>query len=53
MDEQRIEELAQRERKEYYKQWRANNRDKIKKHRENYWRKRALQRMQNEEVKND
>ena len=36
-----IDELARAERLEYHKKWRAANRDKVRQHNENYWRKRA------------
>ncbi len=39
-----IEELAREERLAYYKKWRAKNKDKIKQHNANYWRKKAEQR---------
>ena len=37
-----IEELAAQERKEYFKAWRAANKEKTAKHRRTYWEKRAL-----------
>lgn len=41
MDDKRLEAAAQEEKREYFRQWRKNNPDKVKKHNENYWRKRA------------
>ena len=32
-----IEELALEERKKYFKEWRAKNKDKVKKHQQTYW----------------
>lgn len=37
-----IDEAARAERREYYRQWRAANRDKVKEHNRRYWEKRAL-----------
>ena len=56
MDEINIEELATQERKEYFKAWRAANKEKTAKHRRNYWEKRALAKLhavQNGDVKYD
>jgi hypothetical protein len=39
-----IEELAAAERKAYFKEWRAKNKDKTAEHRRRYWEKRALKR---------
>ena len=36
-----LNELISKERKEYFKEWRARNKDKVKKNNENYWKKRA------------
>jgi len=61
MDNKKIKELADAERKEYLKnwraknkehiaayskEWRANNKDKIKANMERYWERRALKRLQ-------
>jgi hypothetical protein len=37
-----VEELAAIERKEYFRAWRAANKEKTAQHRRNYWEKRAL-----------
>ena len=42
MDELNIGELAAQERKEYFRTWRAANKEKTAKHRRNYWERRAL-----------
>jgi len=39
-----IEELAKEERRAYFRKWRAENKDKVKKHNANYWRRRAEKR---------
>ena len=36
-----IEELARDERLRYFRDWRAKNKDKVKKHNATYWVKRA------------
>lgn len=41
-----IEELAREERKKYFKEWRANNKDKVKKHNATYWENRAKKNLQ-------
>ena len=37
-----LEDLAAQERKEYFRAWRAANKDKTARHRQKYWEKRAL-----------
>jgi hypothetical protein len=39
-----IEELATAERRAYYKDWRAKNKERTAEHRRRYWEKRALKR---------
>lgn len=47
-----LEEIARQERLEYFRQWRANNKDKVKQHNKNYWLRKAEQRlMENEKTK--
>jgi hypothetical protein len=38
---QSIEQLAAEERREYFRQWRAANKDKVKRHNQAYWQRRA------------
>ena len=45
--------LVAEERREYFRKWRAANRDKTKLHRENYWRRRAQKKFDEQEVQND
>ena len=56
MEKTKIEELARQERLEYFKQWRANNKDKVRATNKRYWEKRALnkakQQVQNEQEDN-
>lgn len=35
--EQNLEELIHQERLKYYRDWRKNNKDKVKKHNQNFW----------------
>jgi hypothetical protein len=43
MTAKELKEAVLNERRAYYRKWRKNNPDKVKRHNENYWRKRALQ----------
>jgi hypothetical protein len=45
---QSIEEMAAEARREYFRKWRAENKDKVRKHNQNYWRKKAMQRLVNQ-----
>lgn len=46
MDDKKLEAAAREEKREYFRQWRRNNPDKVRKHNENYWRKRAEKRLE-------
>lgn len=46
-----IEELARNERLAYFKEWRANNKDKVKKYNTAYWEKRAARKSKEKENK--
>ena len=48
MDDKKLEAAAQKEKREYIRRWRKNNPDKVKRHNENYWRKRAEKRLEAE-----
>ena len=48
-----VEEIAREERLAYFREWRANNKDKVKKHNATYWEKRAKQRIAEREAKNN
>lgn len=41
-----IDELAAAERREYQRKWRADNRDRVKKHQSDYWKRRAAKKLQ-------
>jgi hypothetical protein len=43
-----IELLVKEVRKEYFRSWRAANKDKVKQHNQNYWKKKALERLEGE-----
>lgn len=45
MENKKLDEIICQERREYFRLWRANNKDKVKKNNETYWRKKALQRI--------
>ena len=40
-----IEELIKEERLSYFRKWRAANKDKVKQHNENYWKRKAEKRL--------
>lgn len=44
-----IEEMAMQERREYMRKWRANNKERIKKHQSDYWKRKAEQRAKAEQ----
>ena len=48
-----IEEIAREERLAYFREWRANNKDKVKKHNATYWEKRAKRIIAEREAKNN
>ena len=52
MEYKKLEAAVQEEKREYFRQWRRNNPDKVKKHNENYWRKRAEKRLEAEPKEN-
>ena len=49
MDEKALEQLSLEERREYFRKWRANNKDRVTKHNADYWKKRAEQRLKAEQ----
>lgn len=44
-----MEELIVQERKAYFKEWRAKNKDKVRKNNQNYWKKRVEKRLKESE----
>lgn len=49
MNKPTIEELVLQERKAYFKDWRARNKDKVRKNNQNYWKKRVEKRLKESE----
>lgn len=49
MAEMTLEERAREERREYFRQWRAKNPDKVKENNRRYWEKRAAKKDQAEQ----
>ena len=43
---QKIDDVAAEIRREYYRKWRAANKDRVRQHNANYWRKQAEKRME-------
>ena len=52
MDDKRVEAAVKEEKREYFRQWRKNNPDKVKQYYENYWCKRARKRLESERKDN-
>ena len=50
MTPKELEGLAIEKRREYFKQWRAKNPDKTRKHRESYWKRKALKELSEREA---
>lgn len=48
MAELTLEEKAREERREYFRQWRAKNPDKVRENNRRYWEKRAAKRAEAE-----
>lgn len=46
MKQKDIEELVRQERLEYFRNWRARNKDKVKQHNKNYWEKRVKKKIE-------
>ena len=45
VNQKSIEEIAREERLAYFKEWRANNKDRVKKYNATYWQKRAAEKV--------
>lgn len=48
MDKNTLEAAAREERLKYFREWRHNNADKVKKHNQNYWLKKAEKKLKEE-----
>lgn len=53
MDKKTLAAAAKEERLKYFREWRRNNPEKVKKHNKNYWEKRAKAKLIKEEEAND
>ncbi len=53
MTEAQIAEIARAERLEYFRKWRAANKDKVKEANRKYWQRKAEKRLQEESAKNN
>ena len=51
-DEKTLQEIAARERREYLKKWRAAHADRVKEHNRQYWRKKAMKKLKEQEENN-
>lgn len=49
LNEKQLKELAIKARREYHREWRRNNPDKVREYREKYWQKKALEILAEEE----
>ena len=45
-NEKTVQELANNERREYLKKWRREHADRVKEHNRQYWRKKAMKKLQ-------
>lgn len=48
-----LEELIKAERREYFRQWRAANPEKVRKHNANYWRNRAVKKLNEQQAEKE
>lgn len=48
-----LEKIAKEKRNEYYRKWRAANKDKVKEINKRYWQKKALQEQQANNAENE
>ena len=53
MTDTQIAEMARAERLEYFRKWRAANKDKVKEANRKYWERKAEKRLQEENEKNN
>ena len=49
MDKSIVDKLAVQERREYMRQWRSDNKERVKKHQQDYWRRKAAAKIANTE----
>ena len=48
MTQTELDAIVAEERRKYFREWRKNNKDKVKEHNATYWRKRVLKKLQTE-----
>lgn len=48
-----VDELVKKERREYYRKWRAANKDKVRENNARYWKKRALKKLEQQKGSTD
>jgi len=53
MDKKDLDNAGQEARKEYFRNWRKNNSEKVKKYNENYWRRQAEKSLAEEAEEHD
>lgn len=49
MTDKEVEELVKEEKREYARQWRKNNKDKVRETNKRYWEKRTLKKLKEQE----
>ena len=49
IEDKKLKKAVQEEKREYFRRWRKNNPDKVKKHNDNYWLKRTQKRLEAED----
>ena len=53
MSEENLKKLAKETKNTYHNKWQRNNRDKVRKSQEKYWRKKALKILEEQKNKQD
>lgn len=53
MNTNELSEQAKKSRNDYYRQWRANNKDRIREYNARYWAKRAERMAQEQEIQEE
>lgn len=46
LTDKQLEELAREKQREYLREWRRNNPDKVREYNQRYWRKKALEELE-------
>ena len=53
MNDKDLEEMMLEERREYYRKWRAANKDKVRRNNQNFWKRKVLQRLEQEAAESE